>query len=76
MTSLSDNLGDPIYMEMLASDAMRVLCDNPDMCFMSVTIKIKGDNNDFTSTFKVKAKRSTLPLKVTNLTVDKSTLKF
>jgi hypothetical protein len=76
MTSLSDNLGDPIYMEMLSYDAMRVLCDNPDMCFMSVTIKINGDNNDFVSTFKVKAKRSTLPLKVTNLTVDNSTLKF
>lgn len=76
MTTLSDITGDPIEIMMISDSVAEVLCANPDMCFMTVTVRIAGDYNDFVSSFKVKAKSSTLPMNATGLKIDKSTLNF
>lgn len=76
MTTLSEVKMDAIEIMFIGDYAAEVLCENPDMCFMTVTVKIEGEYNDFISTFKVKAKQSTLPLSVTGLRVDKDSLSF
>ncbi len=76
MTTLSDLSGDPIFMISICDYANEILCANPNMSFMNVTIKIEGDYNDFTTTFKVKAKQSSLPTSATGLKVDKTILNF
>ena len=76
MTTLSDLSGDPIFMISICDYANEILCANPNMSFMNVTVKIEGDYNDFTTTFKVKAKQSSLPTSATGLKVDKTILNF
>ncbi len=76
MTTFQEVKGDLIERMVVADYAAEVLCENPDMCFMNITIRIDGDYNDFVTTFKVKAKQSSMPTSVTGLRVDKDTLNF